>query len=204
MDAYPAIGGCIIGLSVAAPIGPIGVLCIQRTLRHGWRSGLASGLGAATADGLYAVVAAFGITVVAGTLVGFLSLLQVLGGILLIGLGIQVWFTRPAGMSVTPGTSGLARDYSTTLFLTLANPMTVLSFAAIFAALGTSPGGDAFSSAITVLGVIAGSTAWWVILTGVIATFRSGMNDRLVTLVNRASGVLIIMFGVIALAFLFL
>lgn len=204
MDWYFLVLGIIIGLSIAAPIGPVGIICIRRTLAQGRLSGLVSGLGAATADGFYGIVAAFGLTIVSGFLTGHLVPLRMLGGTLLIYLGIRTVIAKPPGDPGTPVTSDLVNDYWTTVLLTLANPLTIVSFAGIFAALGVgSPTGDPVSSAMMVLGVITGSTLWWVLLVSGVAACRSRFTRRLMERVNQVSGTILILFGIVTAAVLF-
>jgi threonine/homoserine/homoserine lactone efflux protein len=204
MDGYPLIGGVLVGLSIAAPIGPIGILCIRRTLVRGRLSGLVSGLGAATADGLYGIIAVFGLTVVSQVIIRQMFLLRIIGGVVLIVLGIRIFFSKLPEKSAASDTGNLIHDYWTTLFLTLTNPLTILSFAAIFAVFGIgSSHGDTLSSSLIVIGVIAGSAIWWILLTTIIAGLQSGINDPALVLVNRVSGTLIAAFGIIALAVTF-
>ena len=132
------IRGLLIGLSIAAPVGPIGVLCIRRTLANGRLSGFFSGLGAATADAFYGSLAAFGLTVVTDFLVGIGIWLQIAGGLFLLYLGFTTWRARSYHSAAQMRSNGLARDYGSTLLLTLTNPLTIISFAAIFAGIGLS------------------------------------------------------------------
>src|SRR5215213_1335439 len=135
--------GVAIGFAVAAPVGPIGVLCIRRTLAEGRASGFVSGLGAATADAAYGSVAALGLTFVTGLLVGAAAWLRLGGGVFLVFLGVKTFLSRPAERPVAAGRGGLPGAYASTLALTLANPSTILSFAAIFTGLAAGSMGDA-------------------------------------------------------------
>src|SRR3712207_2953311 len=130
--------GIIIGLAIAAPVGPIGVLCIRRTLADGRTSGFVSGLGAATADAVYGAIAAFGLTLITDFLLGGASWLRLVGGAFLLYLGIKTFLARPAERAAEVRGGGLPGAYASTLFLTLTNPTTILSFVAIFAGLGRS------------------------------------------------------------------
>src|SRR5512139_1350437 len=136
--------GLLIGFAIAAPVGPIGVLCIRRTLAYGRRSGLASGLGAATADALYGCVAAFGLTVISHFLIHHQWGLRFVGGSFLFYLGIRTFLSRPGGTPPAARRLDLAGDYFSTFFLTLANPLTILAFAVIFAGLGLGAAGGTF------------------------------------------------------------
>ena len=192
--------GILIGFSIAAPVGPIGVLCIRRTLADGRAAGLATGLGAASADAIYGMIAAFGLTWVTGLLVGGQTWIRLVGGAFLIYLGARTFLARP-GERAAPATGvGLAGAYASTFFLTLTNPMTILSFVAVFAALGLGTSrGDAASAAALVIGVFLGSAVWWLTLSGLVAVFRARFDARALVWVNRASGAIIAAFGVLAL-----
>ena len=145
----------IIGLSIAAPVGPIGLLCIQRTLAKGRASGLVSGLGAASADALYGAIAGFGITSVSGFLVTQQLWIRLLGGLFLIILGVRIFLKVPLGSAEVIGRINLGSDYASTLGLTLSNPLTILSFAAVFVGLGLiGSSGDFASAPSLVLGVL--------------------------------------------------
>jgi threonine/homoserine/homoserine lactone efflux protein len=133
--------GLLLGFSIAAPVGPIGLLCIQRTIANGRRSGLVTGLGAATADGLYGAVAAFGLTTISGFLVGQQIWLRLIGGLFLLYLGSRTFLSKSAERAASSIHKNLFRDYASTVFLTITNPMTILSFAAVFAGLGLASTG---------------------------------------------------------------
>ena len=194
--------GMIIGFAIAAPVGPIGVLCIRRTLAEGRISGLVSGLGAATADALYGAVAALGLTFVAEFLVGGQGWLRLVGGAFLLFLGVRTFLARPADRAAPAARSGLPGAYASALFLTLTNPTTILSFAAIFAGLGVAVGadGDVLSAMSLVLGVFLGSATWWFVLSGVTSLIRTRLSVRGLRWVNRISGAVIAAFGVLAVS----
>ena len=193
--------GLILGFSIAAPVGPIGVLCIRRTLTDGRATGLVSGLGAASADALYGCIAGFGLTLLSDFLVSQQFWLRLMGGLFLFYLGIKTLLARPAQESASAQGTGLLGAYTSTLFLTLTNPMTILSFAAIFAGLGVaSTDGDYASAALLVLGVFLGSALWWLLLSGGVSLFRARFNLSALTWVNRLSGAIILAFGVAAFA----
>lgn len=205
MDITFLLRGLVLGFSIAAPVGPIGVLCIRRTLADGRAAGLASGLGAATADALYGCIAGFGLTFLSGFLVSQQTWLRLAGGAFLCWLGIKTLLARPVenrqAVPEAPRSHGLAGAYASTLFLTLTNPMTILSFAAIFAGLGLagSGGRDYASAGMLVLGVFLGSAAWWLLLSSGVGLFRQKFSPRAMQWVNRLSGVVIAGFGVAAL-----
>jgi threonine/homoserine/homoserine lactone efflux protein len=195
--------GFVIGISIAAPVGPIGVLCIRRTLAQGRLAGLLSGLGAATADALYGAVAGFGLTVISAFLVEQRDWLRSLGGLFLCYLGVRTFLARPAE-DEPPARSSIARGYAgaylSTLLLTLANPITILSFAAIFAGLGLAEAaGDPRSAAVLVLGVFGGSATWWLLLSGGVGLARDRFTPAAMIWVNRLSAATIVAFGLAAL-----
>jgi threonine/homoserine/homoserine lactone efflux protein len=195
------IKGLIVGIAIAAPVGPIGLLCIQRALSGGWISGLASGLGAALADTFYGCIAAFGLSLVQDFLFGHRSTIAVIGGLFLCLLGLRIILAKPATIAAGPRKSaaGLASDLVGTFMLTLANPMTILSFIAIFAALNTSAASGSYLAAATlVLGVFGGSAAWWLCLSFGIGVIRHKMDQPVLRWVARGSGALILAFGVTA------
>jgi threonine/homoserine/homoserine lactone efflux protein len=202
MDIF--LRGFIIGFSIAAPVGPIGVLCIRRTLAKGRLRGFLSGLGAATADAFYGAIAALGLTAISGTLLSFQMWIKLLGGLFLLYLAIQTFRARPAQEAVAVQPGGLFRAYFSTVFLTLTNPATILSFAAVFAGLGLAQTNGGFASAgQVVLGVFLGSSAWWLTLSLGVGIFRERFNSEALGWVNRISGVVIAAFGLVALVSLF-
>jgi threonine/homoserine/homoserine lactone efflux protein len=204
MDSSAFLRGVVIGFSIAAPVGPIGILCIRRTLADGRLAGFISGIGAATADAIYGSLAAFGLTVISLLLIQQSAWLRLIGGGFLIFLGIRTFLAQPSHTteaSPTPGQSRLAGYFFSTLLLTLTNPLTILSFAAIFAGLGigSTAVGDYWQAAVLVLGVFLGSACWWLLLSSLVGLFQSRLNQRLLTWVNRISGAIITGFGAVAL-----
>lgn len=192
--------GLLIGISIAAPVGPIGVLCIRRTLAEGRATGFASGLGAATADMLYGCIAGFGLTFISGVLVEQQLWFRLIGGLFLCYLGVKTLLSRPAGDAANTQSTGLVGAYTSTLFLTLTNPMTILAFAAIYAGLGIASAAGSYGAAVVlVLGVFVGSALWWLLLSGGVSLFRAKFNARSLLWVNRISGVIIVGFGAVAL-----
>src|SRR6266567_2140302 len=200
MDLPLFARGSILGFSVAAVVGPIALLCIRRTLTTGFGVGFISGLGAATADASYAAVAGFGISAIAAVLVDQRLWLRVIGGIFLVYLGLRTMRAAPAERSAHAGPAGmrLAGAYSSTLVLTLSNPMTILSFAGIFAGLGLGSLGTSstISALDLVMGVVLGSAAWWLLLAGLISRLQRRVTPRWLRRVNVASGLIILGFGV--------
>jgi threonine/homoserine/homoserine lactone efflux protein len=193
--------GFIIAFAIAAPVGPIGVLCIRRTLADGRLIGFFSGLGAATADMCYGAVAAFGLTIIQNALIGMQFWLHVLGGIFLLYLGIRTFFARPEGKEAAVRSNrGLLPAYISTLGLTLTNPATIISFTVIFTGLRLGDThGDYLSAALLVAGVFLGSAAWWLTLSGIVGIFRERFTTNWMIWVNRLAGTIIAGFGLFAL-----
>jgi len=216
--------GLAIGLAIAAPVGPIGLLCIRRTLALGRLAGLTAGLGAATADAVYGFIAAFGLTFVAAFLIEQRAWFALGGGVFLCYVGLAEWFARPpspedaakaeaeAAAHEAAGIGALFSGFFTTFLLTLANPMTILSFAAIFAGLGLpaevatsaeiggAPGRDGGALVQLVGGVFLGSAAWWLALSGGVGLIRHRLGPGRLRWLNRVSGVALIGFGLYALS----
>lgn len=197
------IKALVIGFSIAAPVGPIGLLCVQRSLKRGFRSGLATGLGAATADALYGVLGAVGITGVALSAPSLAMLLKVVGGAFLMWLawGIARDALKPKHAAVVAASTAVTRDFLTAFGLTLSNPMTILAFIAIFAALdplsGEPQAGEAmwFGTFSMLAGVFLGSAAWWLCLSGLTAALRRKMSVSLMRVISAMSAVAIGTFG---------
>ncbi len=189
--------GLGVGFSIAAPVGPIGLLCIRRSISGGWPLGFATGMGAATADMLYGIVAAAGLTALTEALVSARQPLQFAGGAALILLGLITLRAEMPVDSADAPSRGLALAYATTFLLTLANPATILSFAAVMAGLGAmSASGETVA---LVIGVFAGSASWWLILSGVVSRVRHRLPPTALVWINRVSGAAIMAFGILAL-----
>jgi threonine/homoserine/homoserine lactone efflux protein len=192
--------GLLIGFLIAAPVGPIGVLCIRRTLAEGWRVGLATGLGAATADALYGAIAAFGLTALTALLVGGRVWLALAGGLFLIYLGVRTFLSEPKAQNgASERDENIIAAYASTFFLTVTNPLTILSFAAVFAGWNVDTGGNYLSATLLVIGVFAGSAAWWLLLSGTVSLLRRRVGPTALRWVNRLSGAIIAAFGIAAL-----
>jgi len=196
--------GLIIGFSIAAPVGPIGILCIRRTLAEGRLTGFVSGLGAASADAVYGSIAAFGLTAISAFLVTQILWMRLIGGFFLLYLGIQTFRAKPAAQAAEVRPGGLPSAFLSTFFLTLTNPITILSFAAIFAGLGLGQTRGSLGGAVAlVAGVFMGSAAWWLTLSALVGSFRERINEKTLVWVNRIAGVIILGFGLFALQGLF-
>jgi putative LysE/RhtB family amino acid efflux pump len=191
----------LIGIAVAAPVGAMGVLCIQRTLSKGFSAGLATGSGIATADGAYAGVAAFGLAAVSHSLVAFQSPLRIVGGVLLVWLGWRAMFRPPARS--TASDTGADRGgwalYASAVGLTLTNPMTIMAFGAVFASAGLSVQPTLSSAVVATAGVALGSFSWWAALSATVALMRHAVKDSTLTWVGRISGGAIVVFGLLAI-----
>jgi threonine/homoserine/homoserine lactone efflux protein len=199
MDPELFARGVILGFTIAAAVGPISLLVIRRTLAEGRVVGLVSGLGVATADGTYGAIAAFGLGAITDILVGGQRILGLVGGLFLLWLAWQTARAAPAEPAAAPERrGGLAGAYLSTLGLTLTNPMTILSFAALFAGLGIAPGDVAGATSLT-LGVFLGSASWWVVLTVLVGALRSRITTVWLGRINVVSGVVIGAFALVAI-----
>ncbi len=199
MDLTIFLKGIVIGFAMAVPIGPIGILCIRKTLTEGQLHGLIIGLGAATADLFYGCVAAFGLKVISNTIVTQRVWIRLVGGALLIFLGVRTFRARHVKPNIPISSSGFLRSYFTTVFLTLTNPLTIFAFIAVFAALGLGNGLGSFSASALVAGVFIGSCLWFLSLSSGITLFRKKFDKAGLRWVNRIAGILIIVSGVIAM-----
>ncbi|MGO4106098.1 LysE family translocator [Paenibacillus sp. YAF4_2] len=188
--------GVVVGLSIAAPVGPIGVLCMKRTINQGRRYGFLSGLGAASADAVYGLIAAIGFTTLTNLLVEQQMWISLIGGLFLCYLGYQSVKALPIGNQEIPLNSGLLRAYLTTFFLTLTNPMTILSFVAIFAGIQHSTEATTGDSLLLVLGIFFGSLLWWLQLAVVIGAIRQALNQTVMRGISILSGIVLLLFGV--------
>jgi threonine/homoserine/homoserine lactone efflux protein len=222
--------GLLIGVSIAAPVGPIGILSIRRTLTDGLLIGVLTGLGAATADAIYGAIAGFGLTFVSSLLIQQGFWLRAVGGLFLCYLGIRIFLSQPsreaANLSVKPSVQPYAQEnaqenwqekdhqvmgrsvktlagaYFSTVFLTLTNPATILSFAAVFAGLGLANRQNSYPEAtVLVLGVFLGSALWWLLLCGAVSLFRARFDAARLRWLNRVFGFMLLTFGIIALSF---
>lgn len=200
MEFIYLLRGLAIGFSLAAPVGPIGVLCIRRALAYGSKRGLIVGLSAACADMTYGIVAAFGVTLISNFIFTNQNLIRIVGGILLLFLGYHSFRSHPAKDTESNNSNGHARAFISTFFLTLTNPMTLFAFAAVFAAIGLERIiGDYSLASFLVVGVFLGSFCWFSLLTTLVHFFREKISTDGIALVNKIAGSLLILFGIIAL-----
>ena len=195
--------GLAFGFVLAATVGPMWMLCLRRTLAQGALAGFVSGMGIAVADGLYGAVAAFGLAAISGILLQHSFWIGLVGAIFLVYLGVKILIAKPSLNNEPQGNLGHARAFLSTLGLTLANPPTILAFAAIFAGLGLVSSADYSAASLIVLGVFLGSAAWWVILAAGAGWLRGRMGPGLVRAINVVSGLSILGFAAWQLGQLF-
>ncbi len=193
--------GIMIGFAIAAPVGPIGLLCIQRSLRDGLKIGLMTGLGAATADTLYGLVAALGLTALSSFLIAYQSWIHLVGGVFLILLGLQL-ITKKHHVHLNKKSEDKSawHAYATTVALTLMNPLTIFSFLAIFAGLGLgTQHRDYVHAIVLVTGIFVGSSLWWLLLsTGVARILHHRIPAKSMTRIDQISGGLFLVLGLVA------
>jgi threonine/homoserine/homoserine lactone efflux protein len=200
--------GLIIGLVVAAPIGPVNLICIRRTLAYGSLNGFFSGLGAALGDGVFAIVTAFGLTAISQLIEGYSTVLRLVGGLMLLGFGLHIFNSDVSllrdvegGQARDNGSASLIRTIASTFALTITNPATLFGFAALFTGLGSLAGREAtfLDAALTVLGVIAGSTIWWFTVTTIVSILHRHIDAAVMRNINHIFGVAVTGFGIVVL-----
>ncbi len=200
--------GILIGLVVAAPIGPVNLICIRRTFAYGPLNGFFSGLGAALGDGVFAAVTAFGLTAIAQVIMGYSIPLKLTGGLMLLGFGLHIfntdvsaWRDQEGAPDREGGSSSLWRTILSTFALTLTNPATLFGFAALFAGFGSLARESAtfLDATVTVAGVIAGSSIWWFTLTTIVGIFHRHIDPDVMRNINHAFGLAVTAFGVVVL-----
>lgn len=202
MLASVLLKGVIIGFSLAAPIGPVGMMCIRRTLTHGHLRGFVSGLGAAAADSVYAIVAAFGITLISNFIVEQEYWIRLVGGILLILLGIRNLLVNPVEKPPTNGVNGHASAFVSMFLLTFTNPMTIFAFAVVFAGIGAGSAvgeGNTLTASFLVAGVFLGSGLWFLLITSAVHFYKDKFKIWGLKVVNIVAGSFILLCGIIIL-----
>ncbi|MFZ0034011.1 MAG: LysE family transporter [Sedimentisphaerales bacterium] len=205
MDVSFFFKGLVVGFLIAAPVGPVGLLCIQRTLSEGKAHGLVSGLGAATADAIFGLIAALGLTFVSKFLFEEQFWLRLFGGLFLCYLGVKTFLSKSAGQASSANAPRHISNYGSTLFLAFTNPITILVFAAVFAGLRlVSSGAHYFSVGLSVAGVFIGSAVWWFMLCGTAGIFHGKISNDMLTWLNRISGIVVTVFGLVILLLLIL
>jgi len=195
MDFELPLRGIAAGLMIAAPVGPVNVLCIQRTLEKGWKSGIVSGLGAAVADTIYGAIAGFSISLVIRFLIHEEFWIRLIGGLLLMGIGVIYYYRPTRSLDAAKDHCSGNSDFVSTLFLTATNPTTVLSYLAVLATLGVGKERPLWQTFLLVAGIFCGSMTWWIILTGVVNLLRTRVTDRAMRWMNRVAGIAIGCFG---------
>lgn len=193
--------GILIGLSIAAPVGPIGVLCMQRTLREGRAAGFLTGAGAASADAVYGILAGFGVSLLAGFFIQYHAWFQAIGAVFLLYMGGRVFFSQTAEIGSAAIKKGRGtKGYVTGFFLTITNPMTILSFSGIFAAFGLRAGHSYAAVLLLAGGIFTGSLLWWLLLSFITSLLRHRLGNKGLSVINRLSGALLLAFGFYFLA----
>ena len=192
--------GLVIGILINAPLGPIGLLCVQRTLSKGKLYGFISGLGAATADAVYSFIPAFGLTLVSSFLVDHYAWFKPVGGLFLCGLGIKAFLSKSKKTAIPETGISHFGAYASTLFLTLMNPLLLLVFIAIFAGLRiVNSSANYGSSVLLVAGIFIGSGLWWLLLCSITSAFRERLTSDNIMWIKKISGLIIITFGLLVL-----
>jgi len=196
MEVSLFVQGIIIGLTLAVPVGPLALICIQRTVKEGRLHGIFSGIGVATADSFYAAITVLGLTVISGLIITQQFLFRFLAGVVLIFIGIQIFLSIPLSISAKTEHETYLKDFLSMLGLAIANPLTLVFFLVILPGYGVMIHGTSFLSAAEfVAGVFFGSTVWWIVLCGSIGSVRSRISVANLGLINRISGLLISCFG---------
>jgi putative LysE/RhtB family amino acid efflux pump len=191
--------GTLLGLAVAAPVGPIGVLCIQRSMAAGFWAGFSGGIGTAVADAVYAGLAATGFAALASVTDGTAGqVLRWLGAAFIAWLGWRTMVAPAVQQAADAARTGRPwRLFAVTFALTMSNPTTILSFVALFAGLGLAADATPAMAAAAVAGVFIGSLLWWAILSGGVSILRQRITERWKTWINRAAGAVLIAFAIV-------
>ncbi|KIL99751.1 putative threonine efflux protein [Paramagnetospirillum magnetotacticum MS-1] len=198
--------GIAIGFAIAAPIGPVGILCIRKALADGRLAAFVAGLGAALADSLFGAVAAFGIGAVMSFIDGQMVVLKMVGGVFMLGLGVHTWRSAALSVEAEPGRGpGMARDFLSTFAITITNPGTIFGVAGVFAALGPmGKPGIGLPTGLLVAGIFSGSALWWLTLSALASAARNRFTPERMRLFNHLSGAMLMVFGAAALGSLLL
>lgn len=197
---YIFFKGVAVGFAIAAPVGPVGLLCIRRALADGRLAAWIAGLGAAVADTFYGAVAGFGLTLVSDFLIEYRTALSLVGGLFLMVLGVRTWRTKPTLWQTPEVHMGLLRDFGSSFLLTLTNPATILAFMAVFASMGAVHlAGFTIDAWLLIGGVFAGSALWWFVLSALAGAVRHKFSPRWLVYLNRGSGIVLVLFGIAVL-----
>ena len=204
-ELYLVLSGIAMGLVAAVPIGPVNLICIRRTFAFGSLNGFVSGLGAALGDGVFAAVTGFGLTWIAQLIEGYSTILELIGGAMMVWFGWRTFTAPPVVRCLDEGAdnggTNLGRAMVSTFALTITNPATLMFFGGMFAGLGGLAGGaGSFADAsLVVAGVVAGSAGWWLVLTALIGFFHTKIDEKAMRAINRTSGFLVAIFGLVVL-----
>lgn len=198
---YVFLKGVAVGFAIAAPVGPVGLLCIRRALADGRFAAWIAGLGAAFADTFYGAVAGFGLTLISDFLIEYRAALSLVGGLFLIVLGIHTVRQHPTLWQTPQAKLGLMRDFSSSFVLTLTNPATILAFMAVFASMGAvQVSEDRIDATLLIGGVFIGSALWWFVLSALAGAVRHHFSEKWLLWMNRGSGIVLVLFGIGVLA----
>jgi threonine/homoserine/homoserine lactone efflux protein len=197
MDLGLPIRGLAAGLIIAAPVGPVNLLCVRRTIEKGWKSGLLSGLGAAVADTAYGAIAGFGISLVIQALIREEFWIRVIGGILLMGIGVAYYRRPPRSLDAGEDNSSANSDFVSAFVLNATNPTTVFSFLAVLATLGVGQQRPLWQTSLLVAGIFCGAMTWWIILVSAANRLRRRVTDRTMRWMDKVAGIVIAGFGLI-------
>ena len=192
------IKGLVLGFIICVPFGPIGLLCVRRTLMDGKVAGIASVLGASVVDALYCAIAGLGVSYISNFLSDERAVLRVAGGLILIAMGIKIFFTHPAEKTPEASGHGLVASFGSSFFLMLTNPLAILVFTATFSALGIGGWQDAYiSTGMLVIGVFVGSALWAPIFVAGVNLFSPRLTLSQLRLANEVAGIILVLFGVL-------
>lgn len=194
--------GAIIGFMVSLPLGPIGLLCVQRTLNKGRRSGFVSGLGAVAADTVFAIIAGLGLTIIIRFIEEKQFYFQIIGGVIIIYLGLHIFYSNPVKQVKMQrlNKNKLSNDFLSVFFITITNPLAIFFFLAMFTGVNLANGRMSFFNLIfMVLGVTAGAAFWWFLLSSFVSFFRHRFRLKNIWWMNKVAGVVIFLLGVIGI-----
>jgi threonine/homoserine/homoserine lactone efflux protein len=198
MDASLVVQGILIGLILSAPVGPLSLMCIQRSINDGRLHGILSGVGVATADAVYAAVAFLGLTAISGFILSWQDFFRFFAGLVLVIVGIKIFFTRPGTDGDKSPHESYAKDYLSMVAIAIANPLTIIFLMVTLPGFGFVIGGTTLLAAAEFVGgFLAGSVAWWIILCGVLGSVRSRISTGHLVLINRVSGLFIVCIGAV-------
>jgi threonine/homoserine/homoserine lactone efflux protein len=193
MDISFFFKGFLVGIIISAPIGPVGALCIQRTMNNGKLSGILSGIGAAVGDSIFAIIAVFGLTFISGSLDEKEAWFRIAGGIILLYFGLRVYLSKPESCSTPSNEINHFGIFGSALLLTISNPLVILSIIAVFAVLGiVNPTSSYPSTALLILGVFSGAVFLWIVTCNILSNYRARMGQKGVLLINRITGLFIL------------